>query len=123
MPAATAPSDPLDRDHLARLVGHASELRRALTVVAERIASRRSDAAQTQRSPPTQERKKEAPGCCGPRPRVAVPPQNLSSGHNDPLLGATGMESGFRPDSDGRSGRLNPRRLSGTFSRTESPGL
>ena len=46
MPAATALPDPLDRDQLARLVGHASELRRALTVVAERIATRKSDAAQ-----------------------------------------------------------------------------
>lgn len=40
MPAATALPDPLDRDHLARLVGRASELRRSLAVVAERIATR-----------------------------------------------------------------------------------
>lgn len=50
MPAATSLLDPLDRDHVAQLIGHASELRRALTVVAERIATRRSDAAQIQRN-------------------------------------------------------------------------
>jgi len=59
MPAATALPDPLDRDHLARLVGRASELRRALTVVAERIAIRRSDQVQT--------------------PDVDVPPANRES--------------------------------------------
>ena len=53
MAAATAPPDPLDRDHLARLVGRASELRRALTVVAERIATRRSDETLIQRTPDT----------------------------------------------------------------------
>jgi len=44
MPAATSLPDPLDRDHLARLVGRASELRRSLTVIAERIANRESEA-------------------------------------------------------------------------------
>jgi hypothetical protein len=46
MPAANSLPDPLDRDHLARLVGRASELRRALTIVAERIAIRQSDQVQ-----------------------------------------------------------------------------
>ena len=55
MPAATAFLDPLDRDHLARLVGRASELRRALGVVAERIATRRSDASRVPQTSPYQE--------------------------------------------------------------------
>jgi hypothetical protein len=64
MPAATSLPDPLDRDHLARLVGHARELRRALTVVAERIATRRSDQTQSEHPPPAREHKTEIPAAC-----------------------------------------------------------
>jgi len=63
MPAATSLLDPLDRDHLACLVGRASELRRALTVIAERIVNRRSE-AQIQHMPPYQEPEIGAPFAC-----------------------------------------------------------